>query len=303
MSERDRETLRRLAHMTPEDAVRVEPLEGTRLALGPVIETIGTPEYITVEMMSQPPYNKYALYNEGWYVFARINNRGGQIADPELLSVEGVDACIFEPGKNNVDIAVRFDATAKSREVVVDWGSHVDVFTFKATDHGLEALDYRTTFYLYDAAPYATWQYSLTEDTTFAENKNYYTLGAETGEYTLAEVTAGEEVPADTYYQHSKLHFEGMVQNVTYAYNEIVDAPIEIVLPVIPEDGHGAWYEIQMRYNGSYSMTLLPPEGVKIGTAQTQAQTEGINTVDLQYTAVGGVKMWTLLNTHANIPA
>ena len=47
---------------------------------------------------------------------------------------------------------------------------------------------------------------------------------------------------------------------------------------------------------------LLPPEGVKIGTAQTQAQTAGINTIDLQYTDVDDVQMWTLLNTHSNIP-
>jgi len=301
MSIRTREDLRRLAHMTPEDALRVEPLEGTQLAVGPVIETIGTPEYITLEKMMLPEYAKYGLIHEGWYIFARINSRGGQIALDSMPAVDGADGYVWEQGKkNNVDIAVRFGVTATSREVFIDWGSYVDVFIFKATDHGLEALDYRTTFYLYDAAPYATWQYALTTDTTFAAEKNYYTQDGDT--YTLAEVTAGAEVPADTYYQHSKLRFEGMTKNVTYAYNEIVDAPIEIVLPAIPEDGHGAWYEIQMRYNGSYSMTLLMPEGVKIGTAQTQAQTAGINTVDLQYTAVGGVKMWTLLNTHANIP-
>ena len=116
-------------------------------------------------------------------------------------------------------------------------------------------------------------------------------------------MTAGDEVPADTYYNHSLLTFQGMTRNVTYKLDTIVDCPIEIVLPEIPEDGYGAWFEIQLRYKDTYSCTLLPPEGVKIGTASTQAQSGGINTIDLQYTAVGGVQMWTLLNTHSNIPA
>ena len=94
-----------------------------------------------------------------------------------------------------------------------------------------------------------------------------------------------------------------MVPNVTYKLDDTVDCPIEIVLPEVADDGHGAWFEIQMRYSGSYSCTLVPPEGVKIGTAQTQAQSAGINTIDLQYTVAGAVKMWTLLNTHSNIPA
>ncbi len=89
---------------------------------------------------------------------------------------------------------------------------------------------------------------------------------------------------------------------MTYRLDEMVDCPIEITLPEIADDGHGAWFEIQMRYQGSHSCTLLPPEGVKIGTAQTQAQTAGINTIDLQYTDVDDVQMWTLLNTHSNIP-
>ena len=42
--------------------------------------------------------------------------------------------------------------------------------------------------------------------------------------------------------------------------------------------------------------------GVKIGTVSTQSQTAGINVIDLQYTGVGGVAMWSLLNTHSNIP-
>ncbi|MBR2853495.1 MAG: hypothetical protein IKE81_04130, partial [Clostridia bacterium] len=107
----------------------------------------------------------------------------------------------------------------------------------------------------------------------------------------------------NTYYNHSKLHLAGMVRNVTYRLNEMVDAPIEIVLPEVSDDGYGAWFEIQMQYNNSYSVTLLPADSaVKVGTTSTQAQTAGINVIDLQYADVNGVKMWTLLNTHTNLP-
>lgn len=144
-----------------------------------------------------------------------------------------------------------------------------------------------------------TYTYTQTEDTEFVDGKTYYTSDGTT--YTEAVVTAGD--PITVYYVHSKLHLEGMTRNVTYRLDEIVDAPIEIVLPVVPDDGYGCWYEIQMRFDTSYSITLLPEaEGVKIGTATTQSQTAGINIVDLQYTDVDDVQMWTLLNTHSNIP-
>lgn len=166
---------------------------------------------------------------------------------------------------------------------------------------------------VYTLAQVQTKAYALTADTAFQAEKTYYTKDCDT--YTAATVTVGDPVTADTYYEqstvpvpentyynHSKLHFEGMVANVTYMLPDVVDCPIEIALPEIADDGHGAWFEIQMRYDASRSCTLLPPEGVKVGTAQTQAQTAGINTIDLQYTVAGDVKMWTLLNTHSNIP-
>ena len=166
---------------------------------------------------------------------------------------------------------------------------------------------------VYTPAQVETKAYALTADTTFQAEKTYYTKDGDT--YTAATVTVGDPVTADTYYEqssvpvpentyynHSKLRFEGMVANVTYMLPDVVDCPIEIALPQIADDGHGAWFEIQMRYDASRSCTLLPPEGVKIGTATTQAQTAGINTIDLQYTVAGDVKMWTLLNTHSNIP-
>ena len=142
--------------------------------------------------------------------------------------------------------------------------------------------------------------YTFTEDATFQGSKTYYTKSGDT--YSAATVTEGEAVPA--YFVHSKVTFSGMTRNVTYKLDEMVDCPIEIVLPVVPDDGYGAWFEIQMRFDNTYSITLLPTDpSVKIGTATTQAQSAGINVVDLQYTDVDDIQMWTLLNTHSNLPA
>ena len=142
--------------------------------------------------------------------------------------------------------------------------------------------------------------YVVTEDETYAEGKVYWTKDGDA--YTPAEVTAGEAVLV--YYVHSKLHFEGMTRNVSYKFDELVDAPIEVALPEIEDDGHGAWVEIQMRYSSTWSCTLIPPtEDVKVGTVTTQAQSAGINVLDLHYNAVSGAKLWSLINTHSNIPA
>ena len=404
---------------------RVSSLDETPLISG-VVQAAGIPVYVTDAALEN--YAAYGLTEAGWYVFARITAPEG-ITVSDGTSVEGAAGSIITAGADHVDVAVRFQVAAESQAVSITWAQgSTDRFVFSAPDLATRNLDYRTTFYIYDIAPYAQWEYALTTDATFQAGKNYYTeqdgvytlaevqtvayqltadetfqsgktyytkgqddtytaaevtvgeaVTADTyyeqttvpvpayyvdqytltadetfqngktyytesdGEYTAAEVTPGEEVPADTYYEHayaqaegafqenvpyytksgneysaaavtagdaipayynhSKLHIEGMVPNVTYRLDEMVDCPIEISQPEIPEDGHGAWFEIQMRYNGSYSCTLLPPEGVKIGTAQTQAQTEGVNTIDLQYTDVDDVKMWTLLNTHSNIPA
>ena len=276
---------------------RVASLDSTPLATGETINAVGIPVY--VEDVTQ--YAAYGLTEAGWYVFARITAPEG-ITVSAGTSVEGAAGSIITPGADHVDVAARFQVAAESQAVSITWAlGSADRFVFSAPDLATRNLDYRTTFYIYDIAPYAQWEYALTTDATFQAGKNYYT--EQDGVYTLADVTAGDAIPAETYYNHSKITFQGMVPNVTYRLDEMVDCPIEISLPEIPEDGHGAWFEIQMRYNGSYSCTLLPPEGVKIGTAQTQAQTEGVNTIDLQYTDVDDVKMWTLLNTHSNIPA
>ena len=276
---------------------RIESLDSTPLSMA-AVNAVGIPAYITPETISD--YADYGITESGWYVFARIRAKAGATATAQT-AVTGCAGSRITPGQSYVDIAVHFGVSAQSQAVTIDWDSYTESIVFRADDLVHRNHDFMLTFALYDAAPYASWTYALTTDATFTAGKNYYTKDGDT--YTLAEVTAGAEIPADTYYQHSKLRFSGMVKNVTYKLDTIVDCPIEIVLPEVPDDGHGAWYEIQMRYNASYSCTLLPPTGVKIGTATTQGQTAGMNTIDLQYTSAGDVKLWTLLNTHANIPA
>lgn len=142
--------------------------------------------------------------------------------------------------------------------------------------------------------------YSLTEDIIFQDGKTYYTESG--GEYSAAVVTTGAEVPA--FFTHSKLTFQGMTRNVTYKFDEIIDAPIEIILPEVLNDGYGCWFEIQTQFSGSFSVTLTPTDtDVKIGTATTQGLTAGINVLDLTYADINDIKVWTLLNTHSNLPA
>lgn len=278
-----------------ERPVRIISLTDTVITDG-IIEVVGTPTYVS----DVTQYAAYGITQTGWYVFCRITAPTG-ITVLANTTVSGAAGSILTIGAEYVDIAVRFGVAAVSQRVTINWGTQAETFTFKASDLAVRNLDYRTTFYVYDISPFATWSYALTSDATFASGKTYYTEN--NGAYTAAEVTEGETVPADTYYEHSKLRFAGMVRNVTYRFNEMVDAPIEIVLPVVPDDGYGAWFEIQMQYNSGYSVTLLPEDStVKVGTTSTQGQTAGINVIDLQYADVNGVKMWTLLNTHTNLP-
>lgn len=431
------------------------------------VEAIGIPKY--VDDISE--YEAYGLTETGWYLFVRIFAKEG-VKVSGNYSVVGAAGCVAAVGENYIDVAIQFDVASLSKLVTVNWGLESETFVFKATDLAIRNLDYRSTFYVYDIAPYATWKYAptvdtavdakkgyfteedgeyikedleagsailppwythsytLTEDETFVEGKTYYTESE--GVYTPATVTAGEAVtpdtyyvdtytlvnnvevergvtyytkngtayvpvdlvfigdsiPAETYYEHnyaltadetfvegktyytltegafvpatvtageavtpntyyedvyalttdtaflidnvyyilsgtayvavktvvlganvptvyfnhSKLTLEGMARNITYRLDEPVDCPTTIILPEIEEDNHGAWIEIQFRHNGSYSSTLVPPEGVKVATEHTQAETEGMNMVDLHYLDVGNMKIWRFMNTHATIP-
>lgn len=278
-------------------AEAVVSLDSTKLASAMSIEAVGIPEYVEESELSD--YAAYGLTRSGWYVFARIPAKTGVTvtADTTVTGAEGVIKTI---GGAYIDVAVRFEVAAQSQAVVVNWGDFEETYVFKATDLAVRNLDYRTTFYIYDIGPFARWEWALTADTTFDEKKKYYTKDGDT--YTLAQVTAGEAVPENTYYNHSKLIFEGMARNVTYQFNEVIDCPQEYILPEIPDDGHGAWYEIRLRHSGSFSSTLTVPEGVVVATQHTQAETEGFNMVDLHYQAIDGVKIWRFMNTHSTIP-
>lgn len=293
LTEADKAEIAEITEGLPE---RVTSLTGIQLNRR-TYEAVGIPVY--VENVAE--YSAYGLTESGWYVFARIAAKTGTLVTAQTV-VTGAAGYIATVGSDHVDVAVRFEVASISQEVTVAWGEQTETFVFRATDLAVRNLDYRTTFYVYDLGPFVTWTYALTTDTAFEANKRYFTLVD--GAYVEAEVTTGASVPANMYYNHSKLHIAGMVRNVTYRLNEMVDAPIEIVLPEVPDDGYGAWFEIQMQYNNSYSVTLLPADSaVKIGTTNTQAQTAGINVIDLQYADVNGVKMWTLLNTHTNLPS
>ena len=117
--------------------------------------------------------------------------------------------------------------------------------------------------------------------------------------YTQVTATAGEPVPA--IYVHEKIRFEGMVRNITYRFNKIIDCPSEFVLPEIEDETHGCWFEIRLRHSGSFSSTLIPPsDDIKIATEHTQTETKGMNMVDLHYTNVAGAKVWRFMNTHSS---
>lgn len=283
---------------------RVFPLTNTEITKYTTLEVIGNPPYVNDADLAQ--YAEYGITDSGWYLFARIMAENGVVVSEET-SVEGAKA-IITAGADHVDIAVFFDVAAVSQKIVIHWSeSNTETFVFKATDLAVRNLDYRTTFYVYDLTPYVTWEYTLTTDTTFVAGHRYYVLSNET--YIEAvegtDWTVGETIPADTYYKHSKLKIAGMIRNVTYEFDELVDCGIEIALPDIEDNGYGAWFEFQFRHTASGSITMVPvSEDVKTATAGASASiTAGVNVVDLHYTHLHDTKLWTLANVHTNIPS
>lgn len=275
-------------------SARVKAIEEEKTISADVFEAVGIPTYV-----SDPTgYTSFGLTDPGWYSFAEIRPKSGTTVDAGAVAVEGATGWYVEDGK--VYAAVRFEVAAMSQPVTINWGSYTETIIFKATDLAIRNLDQRVTFYVYDADPFTTWEYAPTTDTKFVAGKKYFTLDGD--EYTEAEVTAGDDV-TEGYYVHSKVIISGLVRNVTYRLNEIVDCPMEFILPEIDDETHGAWYEIRCRHAGQYSMTLTPPEGVKIATEHTQKETAGINMINLHYTVIDGVKIWRFMNTHSTIPA
>lgn len=276
----------------------VASLDGTALHAGAtVVEVVGVPTYVS----DVAEYGEWGLTEAGWYVFARVTPGDGTTVttDTDIIGAEGH---IAEVGADHVDVAVRFGVASMSQPVTIDWGAWAETIVFQPTDLAVRNIDYRTTFYVYDAADYVTWEYAAATDATFADGKHYYTL-AEDGTYELAEpgsYVIGDPIPADTYYVHSKATFSGMVRNVTYQCSTPIDCPSEFILPEIEDETHGCWFEIRFLHDGSYSSTLVPPSpDVKVATEHTQSETKGINMVDLHYTSVGSAKVWRFMNTHS----
>lgn len=138
-----------------------------------------------------------------------------------------------------------------------------------------------------------------TTDERVMSGETYYTYIG--GVYEEAYLAPGARIPENL--DHEKVVVEGLVRNVTYRLDEIVDCPMEFILPEIEDDCHGAWFEIRCRHAGTYSMTLVPPEDVKIATEHSQKETAGVNMINLHYTVVDGIKIWRFMNTHSGIPA
>ena len=364
---------------------RVSSLNDTALVSGTIVEAVGVPTYVD----DVTAYADFGITEKGWYVFARVKGEK-DVKVTAQTTVEGAASYIATAGEDHVDVAVRFEVASMSKVVVINWdGVNVDTYVFKATDLAVRNMDYRVTFYMYDADPYAKWSYKKTTDATISATKTYYTKTD--GEYVKADVTAGEAVPApyyvaapayelttdsrfaedtnyyikqgdeyvrvnvtigdpvaaDTYYvettayvsaeggifedgttyytleanvyvpaevtvgdaipafyEHSKLTFEGMVKNITYRFNQVIDCPVEFILPEVTDEKHGYWFEIRCLFGGTYSMTLVPPSpDVKIATEHTQQEQKGINMINLLYTSIGDEKIWRFMNTRSTIPS
>lgn len=204
---------------------RVLSLTETQLASGSVIEAVGVPEYVG----DVTQYAPYGITETGWYIFARVLTKSGEAIEAGV-TVDGADGSIITAGEDHVDIAVRFEVASMSKAVTINWGTYTETYIFKATDLAVRNLDYRTTYYVYDLAPYAEWVYRRSADLTFSGTK-YYVL--ENGDYVQAAVKARTPIPADTYYTHSYVMTEDtvFVDGVTYYTKEgTVYTPAEVVV-------------------------------------------------------------------------
>ena len=75
-------------------------------------------------------------------------------------------------------------------------------------------------------------------------------------------------------------------------------------MPEIPDDGYGAWFEVQIHVDAEHSVTLtLQDAEAKVASNSTAAfYSAGVYVVDLQYANVDNVKIWRALRTQHNIP-
>ena len=182
---------------------RVLSLTETQLASGSVIEAVGVPAYVG----DVTQYAAYGISETGWYIFARVLTKSGEAIEAGV-TVEGADGSIITVGEDHIDIAVRFEVASMSKAVTINWGTESETYIFRATDLAVRNLDYRVTFYVYDADQFATWEFARTENKTFVGTQ-YFT--EENGVYTQAAVKALEDIPEDTYYTHAYVLTEDSV--------------------------------------------------------------------------------------------
>ena len=73
-------------------------------------------------------------------------------------------------------------------------------------------------------------------------------------------------------------------------------------MPEIANDGYGAWFEIMVRLDNSYSLSVVTPsEDVRLATNNFTTPSVGICDMMFQYTTAGGVKLWRASNTKSNL--
>ncbi len=230
---------------------RITSLTDTKLAAGNIIEAVGTAAYY--EDVSA--FEAYGITESGWYVFARIKAPSKTKVTAET-TVEGAAGYIATVGEDHIDVAVRFEVAALSQLVVVNWGETTESFAFKDTDLAIRNLDYRVTFYVYDADPFVTWHYKRSADPVFVGTKYYI---EENGVYTQAAVKAHEHVPADTYYTHAyvlatdEVFQEGKIY---YTLEAGVYTPAEVVPgdPLVPSEPDPE-VPVQTYYVDEYTLT------------------------------------------------
>lgn len=220
------------------DAARVHSLTETQLMSDTVFEVAGYPEYVGEDDLSR--YASFGIQSTGWYIFARIFAKD-EVRVTSETTVEGTAGYIAVNGNGHVDVAVRFDVSAVSQVVVIDWGVYTDTYVFRATDLAIRNLDYRVTFYVYDADEFATWEFGPTGDAKYLEYVKYFNLVD--GEYVLIDkstYTYGDQIPG--YYTMSyeytltthAVFYEG-TDYYTFDGTDYTEAEVVIGAPVPAE--------------------------------------------------------------------
>ena len=132
---------------------------------------VGIPQYIKEAEISQ--YASYRITKAGWYSFVRVSAPNG-VTVKSGFAISGIDTFVQPSnGANHVDVAVPFSADAMTVVVGINWGQVTESVMFKATDLAVRNLDYRTTFYIYDAEPYAKVESNLITFSGFTPNITY----------------------------------------------------------------------------------------------------------------------------------